>query len=316
MRHRAPYLFLLATTAALACSAPPTSPWGAGERSLEVAVTVDDLPIHGPDFAGIDRVAIADRLLTVFRAHQLPPVYGFVNGEKVDQHPESLTVLQHWLAAGNPLGNHTYSHISLNDASVSDYVSDLERGEAILRRLVPEASSWKVFRYPYLFEGDTLEKHEAVRSYLATHGYLTAEVTIDGDDWAWNAPFARCKDRHDEAELAELVRGYVRTQVSELRYMRVVTRLLAGREVKHVLLLHVGAADAEAMDALLTAYEAEGVRWIDLPTALRDPFYAQNRSLPYRAGAAFPYPVARARGLPLPKAPARPEEEKLKTTCR
>ena len=37
MRHRAPYLFLLATTAALACSAPPTSPWGAGERSLEVA---------------------------------------------------------------------------------------------------------------------------------------------------------------------------------------------------------------------------------------------------------------------------------------
>ena len=315
MRPLLPLLGAMLGATMLACRGP-SSPSGVEGSLLEVAVTVDDLPMHGPDFAGIDRVAIADRLLAVFRAHHLPPVYGFVNGEKVDQHPESVAVLQHWLAAGNPLGNHTYSHIGLNDATVSDYVRDLEKGEAILRRLVPDASIWKVFRYPYLFEGDTLEKHEAVRGYLATHGYLTAEVTIDGDDWAWNAPFARCKDRHDEVEIAALLRGYVKTQVSELRYMRVVTRLLAGRDVKHVLLLHVGAADAEAMDALLTAYESEGVRWIDLPTALRDPFYAQNRNLPYKAGAAFPYPVARARDLPLPTAPERPEEERLKATCR
>ncbi len=300
------------------CAAPPpASPAPASAATgVEVAVTVDDLPLHGPDHAGIDRVAIADRLLAAFRAHHLPPVYGFVNGKRVDEHPESRAVLEHWRAAGQPLGNHTYSHPSLTDSTVADYLADLEKGEAVLRALQPDEATWRFFRYPFLYEGDTLEKREAVRGYLAAHHYTIAEVSLDGDDWAWNPPFTRCTDRHDAAALAELRRGYVQTHVDELRYMREVTRLLAGRAVKQVLLLHVGAADADAIEELLTAYEREGVRWIDLPAALADPFYGEDPHRPWKAGAAFPYAVARARGVKLPPSPARPAEDKLKDTCR
>jgi peptidoglycan/xylan/chitin deacetylase (PgdA/CDA1 family) len=283
---------------------------------VEVAVTVDDLPIHGPAFAGVDRVGIARKLVAAFQAHQLPPVYGFVNAKKVDDDPSTEGVLRVWLAAGQPLGNHTYSHPSLNDTQLSDYLADIDRGEALLQSLEPDVASWKVFRYPFLFEGDTLEKREAVRAHLRQRGYVTAEVSIDGDDWAWNAPFARCSDRHDAARLAELRRGYVDTQVAELRYMRSVTRDLAGHEVKQVLLLHIGAADADAIDELLTAYEREGVRWVDLRAALADPFYSFDPQRPWRAGAAFPYAVARARGVTLPPAPPRDAEEKLETMCR
>jgi len=318
---------LAAALALASCSpppaAPPTAPVGASApvappaaAPVEVAVTVDDLPLHGPDFAGVDRVAIADRLLAAFRAHRLPPVYGFVNGKKVDEHPESRAVLEHWRAAGQPLGNHTYSHVSLTDSAVADYLADLEKGEAVLRALQPDEATWRFFRYPFLFEGDTLEKREAVRRYLTEHRYTIAEVSLDGDDWAWNAPFARCTDRHDTPALAELRRGYVQTHVDELRYIREATRLLAGRPVKQVLLLHVGAADADAIEELLTAYEHEGVRWIDLPTALADPFYAEDPHRPWRAGAAFPYAIARARGVKLPPSPKRPAEDKLETTCR
>jgi hypothetical protein len=186
----------------------------------------------------------------------------------------------------------------------------------VLRGLEPDESTWHVFRYPFLFEGDTLEKREAVRRYLGEHHYAIAEVSVDGDDWAWNPPFARCTDRPDAAALTELRRGYVATHVDELRYMRTVTRKLAGHPVKQVLLLHVGAADADAIDDLLTAYEREGVRWIDLPTALSDPFYAIDPHRPWRAGAAFPYAVARARGVTLPPPPPRPQEDKLATTCK
>ena len=167
-----------------------------------MALTVDDLPLHGPDFVGIDRQAVADHFIAAFRAHRLPPVYGFVNGKKVDEHPASMAILGRWLAAGNPLGNHTYSHPSLTESTVADYLADLEKGEAVLRGLEPNEAAWRVFRYPFLFEGDTLEKRDAVRRYLVDHRYTIAEVSIDGDDWAWNPPFARCMDRHDATPLA------------------------------------------------------------------------------------------------------------------
>ena len=64
-----------------------------------------------------------------------------------------------------------------------------------------------------------------------------------------------------------------------------------------MLLLHIGAADADALDALLSAYEKEGVRWIPLAKALADPFYAFDPALPARYGAAFPYLVAKSRGV-------------------
>lgn len=294
-------------------SAP--SPVARQAEPLDVALTVDDLPLHGPDFAGIDRNAIADHLIAAFRAHHLPPVYGFVNGKKVADHPESMDILRRWLAAGGRLANHTYAHVSLNDSTVEDYLADIEKDAAFLRTVAPDDLGLHFFRYPFLFEGDTLAKRDAVRRYLSNHAYTIAEVTIDGDDWAWNPPFARCMDRKDTAALAELRRGYVQTHVDELRYMRMVTRQLTGRDVKHVLLLHIGAADADAMDDLLTAYEREGVRWIDLPTALADPFYSFDTHLAWKAGAAYPYAVARSRHVALPAPPARPAEDRLDATC-
>jgi hypothetical protein len=71
------------------------------------AVTVDDLPVHGPLISGVNRVLIAERFIEAFRRHGLPPVYGFVNGLRVDEHPESEEVLSLWVRAGNRVGNHT-----------------------------------------------------------------------------------------------------------------------------------------------------------------------------------------------------------------
>ncbi len=298
-------------------SAPVSASAPAPAPAVEVAVTVDDLPSHGPAFAGIDRAAIAERLLAAFRRHRLPPVYGFVNGKKVDVDPTLEPILRLWRDAGNPLGNHTYSHPSLTGTSVPDYLADLEKGEEILKKLEPDDSVFRVFRYPFLFEGDTLEKREAVRRYLAEHRYAIAEVTIDADDWAYNPPFARCTERADAAALASLRRSFVEGHVEELRRVRELAQRLVHREVRHVLLLHIGAADADAIEELLTAYEGEGVRWIDLRTALADPFYAIDPAQPARYGAAFPYLLAKARGVSAPPAVfARGLEERLEQVCR
>jgi peptidoglycan/xylan/chitin deacetylase (PgdA/CDA1 family) len=295
--------------------APKSAQPPATRERLQVAITVDDLPVHGPAFAGIDREAIADRLLAAFAAHRVAPVHGFVNGKRVDDDPRTEVILRRWLAAGHPLGNHTWSHPSLNRTALPEYLADIERGDVILRKLGAHRE-WRPFRYPFLFEGDTIEKRDRVRAFLRGRGDTAAPVSIDGNDWAFNPPYGRCLELGDHARATQLITEFVDVHVAELRNMRKLTRALVGRDIRHILLLHIGAADAAAIDALLTAYEREGVQWVDLPTALADPFYSLD-TRPYSFGAAAPYRVAKDGGVPAPPATFTPEsEQRLEATCR
>jgi peptidoglycan/xylan/chitin deacetylase (PgdA/CDA1 family) len=294
-------------------------PPGAARPTAEpipVAVTVDDLPVHGPAPPGETRLAMTERLLSAFAAHHLPPVHGFVNGKPVDDDPATEAVLRRWVAAGHQLGNHSWSHPSLNNTALDAYLADVRRGEEILARVAPR-QTWKVFRYPFLQQGDTIEKRDGVRRFLAEAGYTVADVTIDADDWAYNPPFVRCAQRGDQPTRLALRRAFIGGHVEELRRVRAVTRALAGREVPQVLLLHAGAADADAIDGLLTAFEAEGVRWIGLRAALDDPFYAPATHAPVPFGSALPYVLARERGLKMdPPVWARGLEARLNDLCR
>jgi peptidoglycan/xylan/chitin deacetylase (PgdA/CDA1 family) len=282
-------------------------------RALEVAVTVDDLPAHGPLIPGVSRLALAERFIDAFRRHGLPPVYGFVNGLRVDEHPESKEVLSLWVRAGHRVGNHTHSHVSLNAVGLPEYFADLELGEAILDAVQPAWRSWKAFRYPFLFEGNNAERRAGVRRYLVAHGYTTAEVSVEADDWAFNPPFSR----GDAEALHRLHRRFVAVHVEELERMRALTRELTGRDVRQVLLLHIGVADADALDDLLTAFEQAGVRWIALPEALADPFYAVDPGVPFPYGASFPYLVAKARHTAVsPGSYARGLERELALVCQ
>ena len=260
--------------------------WGASAHGamppIEVAVTFDDLPSHGPTtISGLDPVATQRSILATLRKHRMPPVYGFINGAKLDADAGQRlrTVLEEWLASGNALGNHTYSHLGLSRSNVVDFENDIDRNEPLLRDLAGpggDASRWKVFRYPYLREGTPDDMREAVRAHLLRHGYRIAEVTIDFGDWAWNAPFARCLAKGDARALLALRKSYLKNALASLQWSVAVANDLFKRPIRQVLLMHVGAFDATMLDQLLTVYEAAGVRFISLDDALKDPVYRGN----------------------------------------
>ena len=270
---------------------------------FEVAITVDDLPTHGPDYPGMDRVQIARDLLAAFARHRLPPVYGFVNGGK----PGPAAVMEVWRAARNPLGNHGFMHLSLTDTPVERYLADIERNESFV--------SEKMYRYPFLFEGETLEKRDAVRGWLSQHGYRIAQVTIDGDDWAWNPPWARCTAKRDLITLGRLRRTFLDAQVRYITHYRALAQQLLGREPRHIFLMHVGAMDADQMDALLSSFEAAGARFITLERALEDPLYEVNPNVATKAGSTLLDKLVLARKIPYPKFDW-PDEKWLKEACR
>ena len=271
--------------------------------AFSVAVTVDDLPAHGPD---TDRVAVTKQILAAFKKHGLPPVYGFVNRRRLEGHPELEEVLRLWRAAGNPLGNHGYAHLSLNATAADAYVADIARND--------REDLARVYRYPFLFEGDTLEKRHVVREWLASHGYRIAQVTIEADDWAWNPPYTRCLARNDLLTLGRLRQTFLDAHAQATAFYVRLARELTGREIAHILLLHVGAMDADQMDALLSTLEAQDAKFISLEEALQDPVYAEAPDLAWKAGPSLLDRMVKARGLK----PAYPQidEKWLESACR
>ena len=252
-----------------------TSALHALANPIRLAVTVDDLPSHGSLSEGETRVEVVDTIVEVLRRHHVPEVYGFVNYMFVDRKPELEQVLKAWLEAGFLLGNHTYSHKSIREVSPQAYINDIRMNETPLAELMAE-KNWRLFRFPYLEEGETFEKRAAVRRYLKENGYTIAPVTVDFSDWEWNVAYERCRQKGDDQSVQWLKDTFIKSGVEILRRADYLAHLTYKRSVDHILLVHLGSFDAVQLDELLTAYEKEAVEYIPLTVALKDPIYRED----------------------------------------
>src|SRR5262249_42303211 len=159
--------------------------------AMEVAVTVDDLPLVGALPDGLARMKVVKKMLDVLSKHGIKGVYGFLNAKRIKESPDGLDILKAWVANGHYLGNHTYSHLDLNKFSLQEFLDDIAADEPSLSRFF-DPRVYRFFRYPFLHEGNTREKRDGVRSFLQKRGYKIAQVTVDFSEWAWNDPYSRC----------------------------------------------------------------------------------------------------------------------------
>ena len=247
MKRLAAALFLIGVSAAAAAQ--------------DLAVTIDDLPVHNVLPPGETRLSVAERMIAALRDAGVPQPYGFVNAAPVEETPALAAVLTAWRAAGFPLGNHTWSHADLDRLTAADFEAEIARNEAALR----DGQDWRWFRYPFLNEGRDPAKRAEIRRFLKERGYRIAAVTMNFNDFLWNEPYARCVARQDEAGIAELERSYLAAARQAADDAR---RLSPG--IPYVLLMHVGAFDARMMPRLLAQYRGQGFRFVTLPEAERD----------------------------------------------
>jgi peptidoglycan/xylan/chitin deacetylase (PgdA/CDA1 family) len=281
-----------------------------------LAITFDDLPAHGAHPPAITRMQIIQSILATLQREKLPPAYGFINGVRTEESPETLGVLRAWRAAGQPLANHTWSHPDFNDTLPLQFIADIEANQPLLRTLMPATpDDWHWFRYPYLNEGDTLEKHRQVRTWLKANHYKVAEVTMDFEDYLWNEPYARCTARNDAAALQQLHDTYLSTAGQFITYYRTISKAVYGRDIPLILLMHVGAFDARMLPELLTLYRTRGFTFVTLPQASADPVYAEDSDIAYTNGDTLTEQLAYKRGIPRPHNPGKPVAL-LQALCR
>ncbi len=286
----------------------------AAQQRGEIAITVDDLPTHGPMPPGMTRSQIAKNMIAALKAANLPPVYGFVNGDKLDRSWDKANVLKLWTGAGFLLGNHTYSHMDITPNTVQAFEEDIAMNEGTLEGFMG-GRDWHWFRYPYLNEGDTLEKRHAIRNYLSAHGYRVAQVTIDFQDWAWNEPYARCMNKRDAEAVDWLKSSYLNMATEYVSLSQKMAVMLFGRDIRHILLLHIGAFDSVMLPSLLDSLHRQGFAFISLQDAEADPDVQTDPNAALSTGGTLLEQMVESKHLDYPPHAEEPLD-KLNSVCR
>lgn len=280
----------------------------------KVAITFDDLPLNGDLPPGVTRTQIAHDTIAILQTRRLPMAYGFVNAKKLEGNPDAAEALKLW-AASEPFGSHTYAHINLTDNSPEAFERDIDQNEPAMELLAGKDSNWHWFRYPFLHEGDTMEKRRAVRVYLHAHGYRIAQVTLDWEDYLWNNAYARCAAKDDAKSIEWLRTSYLKTEEAYLELGKQLAMLVYGRDINHVLLLHLGAFSSTILPDALSLMQKKGFTFVTLDEAQSDPVYDGDPDVGSKYGGTLLELWIEAKKIKFPSVMEKPYKE-LREICK
>ena len=280
----------------------------------KVAVTFDDLPLNGALPAGVTRVEIARDTLAVLKKYHVPAAYGFVNAKKLEGNIDAAEALKLW-AASEPVGNHTYSHLNLDQNSPEAFEREVELNEPALELLTAAGGDWHWLRYPYLHEGETLEKRRAVRTYLAQRGYRIAQVTIDWEDYLWNTAYARCEDRKDKQSMEWLRSSYLKMASDYIDLSSELAKTVYGHDINHVLLLHLGAFSSTILPDTFDLLRKKRLKLVTLEEAESDPAYGSDPDMGLENAGSLLEQMMAVKKIKFPAVTEKPYKE-LKEICQ
>ncbi|HZS99205.1 MAG TPA: polysaccharide deacetylase family protein [Terriglobales bacterium] len=243
----------------------------------QVAITIDDLPAGAAGFMTADEItSMTTKLLTTLRDQKVPAV-GFVNEKKLYRTGEvdaRIGVLRLWVDYGFELGNHTYSHASLNRVSLQTWEDEVIQGESVTRLLLAEHKmTLRYFRHPYLDTGRDLATRRKAEEFLTQRGYHIAPITFDAWDWMYAPVYDDAKKRGDTKLQDDLVKSYLSYSDSVFAYDEQLSKQILGYEPKQIILLHGNNLEADHIGELLEVFRKRGYRFITLEDALSDQAY-------------------------------------------
>src|SRR5690242_15434854 len=184
---------------------------GLRAQTREVAITIDDLPLNGPQFEVKRLQAMTATFLATIKKRRMP-VVGFVNESLLYRAGEAdarIAILKSWVEGGVELGNHTFSHLGFANASLADYEDDFLRGDAVTRLLMKPQRP-RFFRHPFLQMGRTAEAEKAFEDFIAARGYTVAPVTVDILDWMIVSAYAKARAEGDAGALKRVSAEFVK----------------------------------------------------------------------------------------------------------
>lgn len=230
-----------------------------------IALTFDDAPRgDGPLFTGVERT---QRLIDALAAVDVTGAMFFVTTGQIEAHDQGANRLRAYVAAGHHLANHSHSHDWLWQTDAAEYLKGIDQASELLRQF---EGYQPFYRFPYLDEGRTDDKRDAVRIGLAERGLDHGYVTVDNYDWYMQALVKEAVEADHPVDQERLGQVYVEWLMQSIDFYDEIAHEHLGRSVAHVLLLHENDLAALFIDDLVNALREQGWQIIPAVEAYRD----------------------------------------------
>ncbi len=235
----------------------------------EIAITIDDLP-----YVLMSRTSPAQGLEQVRNITDALAAYditatGFAVGVQITS--KTAPALTAFANAGHAIGNHSWSHPDYGTLTSEEFETETRRAHAALAAWL---SKDQFYRFPYLREGESEIAKTAATKILTDLGYRNAPITIDNDEWRFNADYLDAVKAGDLQKAKGVAKAYLAHMKERTAHFQALAYTALGRDVAHILLLHMNQINADYLPELLEWYASEGWKFITLPEALQDPLYS------------------------------------------
>lgn len=262
-------------------------------QAVEVSFTVDDPRTNqSPIYSPLER---NEKILEAFDRYHIKGAL-FVCGMRVND-LEGRALLQSWDDRSHLIANHTQTHPSLNNPSIPIDAFEQDVLDVELQ-LVGLKNFTKLFRFPYLKEGDTFEKRDGIRSFLKKHGYKNGYVTIDASDWYIEERMLAYLKKNPKADVRDLEKYkdyYLDHMWDRAKYYDDLSKKVFKRSVKHTILVHHNLLNALFLGDLMRMFYKKDWDLISAKDAFTDPVYdLQPNVLP--AGESILWSAAKETG--------------------
>ena len=250
--------------AACQSAVPPEKPTPAPRG--RIAITFDDAPRgDGEFFTGAERT---ERLIAELAEAGVEGAMIFVLTENIALEAQGADRLRAYTDAGLVLANHSHTHSWLSRTDVADYLADIDTASGLLAGY---ESTAPFYRFPFLDEGRTSEKRDALRAGLQARGLRNGYVTVDTYDWYMNALAEEAVRKGHAPDMQALGSTYVEILAGNVEFYDRIAQATLGRSPAHVLLLHENDLAALFVGDLVKELRARGWEIVPALEAYDDP---------------------------------------------
>jgi peptidoglycan-N-acetylglucosamine deacetylase len=285
--------------AAIACMALATLSFASLADCKSIALTFDD----GPDMRDTTGLSAAERNAAILGQLADAHVKSILFVTRMDTNKARNDLIREWGKEGHQIGNHTATHPDFDEVSLSSYKRDFVTCDKAIHNM---RGFTRMFRFPYLNEGNTQEKRDGFRSFLDANEYRPGPVSVDASDWYYSRRLSARLKKSPHADRLPYKDAYLRHLYDRAQYYDGLSQTVLGRSVAHVLLLHHNLINALFLRDVIQMFRDKGWTIIDSETAFQDPVYAMRPDI-VPAGESILWGLAKQKGVPNLRSPGEDE---------